>query len=343
MLIHETLRKIDLGKQGLNSGLPHGFRRLTNYIPNIQRGTYYLTGAETSVGKTAFVDQMFLTNPIEFAIANRVKMHVMYFSFEIEKTLKMAKLIAKKLYMDYGILTDINYILSRGKNRISQEMYEIVVKTINHFEQYEDYLTIYDKNTNPTGIYNTLLEYSKENGKWFEDDKIQKYVPNNPENYVIIIVDHINLMKVERGFSKKENIDKLSQYMLVLRNKCDYVPAIVQQLNRSISSAERFKIDRVEPQLSDFKDSGGPQEDANVVLALFSPKRYNIEKYLGYDAAQLDNRFRSLHILKNRDGDADMALGLRYVGEIGLFDELPRSSEMTLLDYEKVTQITKTT
>lgn len=344
MLIKDTLERIELGRQGLNSGLPHGFNRLTAYIPNIQQGTFYLVGAETGVGKTAFVDQMFVVNPIEFILSGKTtkKANVIYFSFEIEKTLKMAKFIARKLYYDYGILTDINYVLSRGKNRISSEIYDKVISTVAHFEQYDDFLRIYDRNENPTGILNYLLDYSKQNGRWVESDISTKYIPNNPELYTIIVVDHVNLMKQERGFTKKENIDKLSSYMLMLRNKCGFTPAIVQQLNRTMSSADRFKIDRVEPQLSDFKDSGTPQEDANIVMALFSPKRYDIKKHVGYDTEALDERFRSLFVLKNRDGEADVALGLKYIGEIGDFSEFPRSAEMSLFDYQEVRNIRKT-
>ncbi len=95
-------------------------------------------------------------------------------------------------------------------------------------------------------------------------------------------------------------------------------------------------MDRVEPQLSDFKESGNTQEDANVVLALFSPQRYEIPSFRDYNITRLRNRFRSVSILKNRDGEADKILGMKFIGEVGTFSELPRGIEMTEDDYKQV-------
>lgn len=95
----------------------------------------------------------------------------------------------------------------------------------------------------------------------------------------------------------------------------------------------------MEPQLSDFKESGNTQEDANVVLALFSPQRYEIPRFRDYDIVKMRNRFRSLSILKNRDGEADKVLGMEFIGEVGTFNELPKGLEMTETDYNRIQQI----
>jgi len=125
----------------------------------------------------------------------------------------------------------------------------------------------------------------------------------------------------------------VSKTLVDFRNKCNWTPIVVQQLNRTLSSVDRFKLDRVEPQLSDFKDTGNTQEDANIVMSIFSPMRYDIQKYRGYKIDTLKDRFRSLSLLKNRDGDADKTIGLKFLGEIGLFRELPRADLMTDDDY----------
>ncbi len=65
---------------------------------------------------------------------------------------------------------------------------------------------------------------------------------------------------------------------------------------------------------------------SNLTLALFNPAKYNIQKFPErnpYDITKLSNNFRSLHILANRDGEADITLPLGYVGEVGHFFELP--------------------
>tara|TARA_R110002012_G_scaffold74735_1_gene189377 strand:+ start:2503 stop:3576 length:1074 start_codon:yes stop_codon:yes gene_type:complete len=355
MIFNDVLDKIDRGKLGLNKGLPMGFDRLVQYVPGIQQGTYYLIGGETGSGKTAFTDNCFLYNPYDYIKSNpelKTKFKVFYWSLEIDKTIKITKAICRKLYLEHGIVTDINFVLSRGKNRISQEVYDKVVLSKDYFCGLEDCLQIIDAAENPTGIYKFMQQYARKNGTVYtktvnygnDSEGLQvfdKYVPNNPDEYVLIVVDHIALMKRERGFSQKDNIDKMSEYLIPLRNNYNYIPVVVQQLGRGLSQTDRFKLDRVEPQLSDFKDSGNTQQDANVVLSLFSPRKYEIENFRGYDIIKLRDRFRSLSILKNRDGAADARIGLQFVGEVGNFREIPTAKDFKDNSslYEKVTNI----
>lgn len=341
MIVHDVLAKMETGRLGLNKGLPMGFDRLVKYIPGIQQGTYYLIGGETGSGKTAFTDDAFLHNPYDWYKANPnngVKLKIFYWSLEIDKTIKMTKAICRKLHLDYPSLplVDVNYVLSRGKSRVSQEIYEAVHSTADYFQEMEDVLTIMDAGSNPTGINKFMLNYAKNNGdtlyknvKDGEDSYsiFDKYVPYRPNEYVIMIIDHIGLMKREKGNNKKDNIDKMSEYLIALRNNYNYIPVVVQQLNRSNSQTDRFKLDMVEPKLSDFKDSGSTQEDSNVVMSLFSPRRHELNAFRGYDITKLKDRFRSLSVLKNRDGEADVRVGLQFIGEVGKFNEIPKAED----------------
>jgi len=351
MISKEQLNKqIERGILGLNQGIPHGYNKLTEFIPNIQLSTYYLVGGELSTGKSAFANDMFVYNPIDWYLDNKqntdIRLIIPYYSFEIPKKDMATKYLARRIYKKYGILLDINYILSRGKYRISADHYELVKKELPILDELEDILLVQDLPKNPTGIWNDLLKIASENGTGIEkiangnyEFTKETYKPNNENLYVLPIVDHIGLTRKEREFNKKEVIDKLSAYMIILRNKCNFSPVLVQQLNRSMSSADRFRLDRVEPQLSDFKESGNTQEDANVVLALFSPQRYEIPAFRDYNIGRLKGRFRSLSILKNRDGEADKILGMQFIGEVGTFSELPRGLDMTDQDYAKVEAI----
>ena len=338
--------QIERGRLGLNTGIPHGHTKLTEFIPNIQLSTYYLVGGELSTGKSAFANDMFVYNPIDWYLENKnetdIKLLIPYYSFEIPKKDMTVKYIARRIYKKYGVLLDINYILSRGKHKISQEHYDMVLNELPIIEELDKILLVQDLPKHPTGIWNDLLKIAYNNGSGIVNDNgtykfnDEGYIPKNENLYVIPVIDHIGLTRKEREFSKKEVIDKLSAYMIILRNKCNFSPVLVQQLNRSLSSADRFRLDRVEPQLSDFKESGNTQEDANVVLALFSPQRYEIPKFREYDVLRLKNRFRSVSILKNRDGEADKIMGMGFIGEVGNFFELPKGADMTDSDYLKI-------
>jgi len=345
--------KIEAGKQGLNKGLPHGFNRLVEYIPGIQQGTYYLIAAESSVGKSAFANNTFVFNPIDWYLANKqntnIKIQVHYYSFEISKEMLLYKAACRNIWMKYGVLLDINYILSRGKNRISEEHYDLVVNSLDYFDELNDILKICDTPENPTGVWYKELKYAGENGSGIQSvnnnfDFVSDYVPNDPNLYTIVLIDHISLSKKERGFQTKEIIDKLSEYMIILRNKCNFIPVVVQQLNRAGNDPTRMRTGKMEPMLSDLKDSGNTVADCNVCLSLFSPIRYEMENHRNYTIIGdngLNSRYRSLSIMKNRDGEADKTIGLGFVGEVGHFFELPKAKEMTSADYVKISNIKK--
>jgi hypothetical protein len=103
----------------------------------------------------------------------------------------------------------------------------------------------------------------------------------------------------------------------------------------------RQKNGDVEPQLEDFADSSSTQNDADVVLALFDPLRYKVADPSGYNLEKLKDSFgakyyRSLRLIKNSYGEDDVRIGLGFLGQIGMFKELPKKNDMTEADYESV-------
>lgn len=348
----KTLAAIDRGRDGGNVGLPYGIPSLVPYVPNIQRETYYLIGGETGSGKTALCDYMFLYSPFEYIMNTETdfKLKILYWSFEISIEAKIAKGVCQKIWKDYKVLVDTNYIFSRGENRISQEIYDLVLKTRKYFEKMEDMVQIIDLSTNPTGIskktedmcqsFHRKEKISEFDVKWHEKDSNQ---------YILTIVDHAGLIRAQKDLiSKKERIDYLSNRFIEYRTKYKLSPVIVSQFNRGLDSAQRelatkSKPDysKIRPQLGDFKDSGGTQEDANVVFSIFSPNRYNIPEYNKYDTTRLGDRFRVADVLKSRDSLPDLAKGLAYLGEVGLFVDLPTPDKMGAAYYNNITGIKK--
>lgn len=90
-----------------------------------------------------------------------------------------------------------------------------------------------------------------------------------------------------------------------------------------------------------FADSSATQNDADVVLALFDPMRYKVEDPSGYQLDKLKDEYgakyyRSVRLIKNSFGEDDVRIGLGFLGQIGMFKELPRRKDMTESDYESV-------
>jgi hypothetical protein len=372
-LFDDTLELINRGKKGYNKGLPFGFDRLSKYIPNIQQGTCYLVAGESGSGKTSVVDDMFVFNPynylyelkhndqlkLEFdGVIPRLK--IIYYTLEIERRRKTAKAIARRIYDKYNILIDLDYILSKGKNRISSEIYNYVISTKSYFDELEDIVEFHDNPINPTGINIYLDAYAKQNGKnvIISETKVDdiiyqktKYIPNNPNLYTIIIVDHVGLIKKEKDkeghlLDNKGKIDKISEYFKEQRNKHNFTTVLVQQLNRTLAASERqAKFSNKEVTLriqsDDLKQTGNTIEDSDIVMGLFSPNKYDLTNYDGYNIVMLQDRYRSLQIIKNRDGNTDLNVGLFYLGEIGKFKELNLPNEITEKQYTNMTKIKK--
>lgn len=67
------------------------------------------------------------------------------------------------------------------------------------------------------------------------------------------------------------------------------------------------------------------------MLGLFNPERYGITSHNGYDLNLLKSRYRSLSILKDREGVADKKVPLFFNGAVDFFKELPRNDDTASL------------
>ena len=80
-------------------------------------------------------------------------------------------------------------------------------------------------------------------------------------------------------------------------------------------------------------------------MALFDPMRYKVDDPSGYDLDRLKDEYgakyyRSVRLIKNSYGEDDIRIGLGFLGQVGLFKELPRRKDMTESDYIDVTNKT---
>jgi hypothetical protein len=83
--------------------------------------------------------------------------------------------------------------------------------------------------------------------------------------------------------------------------------------------------DKLEPSLEGFGDCKTISRDPNVILGLFAPNRYNIPEHNTYDITVLKDNYRSLSILKYRDGEPNIKIPLYFDGAVDHFKELPPS------------------
>ena len=343
-LFSRTLNSIRNKRERLLNGrincIPWGLPRFEEESPGIEQGKYYLITANSKVGKTQITDALFLYNTAQQIVDGliNIKIKVFYFSLEMSSEEKMLACFANILYIKEGLRISPTDLKSTKASKIlSEEVLEIIEKYKPYFEKIEEFVEFIDSVRHPYGIYNLVRKYALANGKIINkqiviDGEITEvedyYKPNDPDEYVMAIIDHIGLISSEKRngvqLSLHESISVLSSdYLIKLRNRFNYIPVVVQQQSQAQESIENKKHNKLKPSLDGLGDNKLTQRDANVILGLFSPFRHEIPNYFGYDVTKFKDSIRFLEILGGRDGGAGTVCPLYFDGAVNYFKELP--------------------
>lgn len=350
----DLITEVDSGIAGRNGGLPMGFQRLNNHI-TLRKANNYLIGGFTGTGKTGFVDDAFVLNPVFHHInnPNSTSIEIVYWSMERQKKFKLMKWVSRKMFLDHGVIIPVKRLMGwcPEVDRIKPDERE-------RFETYRPYIDsilskihIFDNSLehNPTGMRNEMRKFFEARGTIRAyvpasegNPPIPRlYIPQDPRKIILIIKDHLGLIRREKNLNlRKEIIDKVSEDDRYNRDFFGATNVHISQFNRDISNPTRLKNGDVEPMLEDFKDSGSTQEDADVVISLFDPSRYKVPDPSRYDLDKLthqgDLKYRSIKILKNSYGVANIRIGMGFQGALGMFKELPPLDQMTDTTYENI-------
>lgn len=338
--------------------IPWGLSRFEEHSPGIEQGTYYLNTANSKVGKTQITDWLYVFNPIRQIIDNNlnVKLKIFYFSLEMTAQEKMLSAFSNILWMKEGIRISPKDLTST-KDILDAEILETVKKYDKYFKKIEELVTFIDDIRHPTGIYKTLEKYAHENGKmYYKDIKTSEgvvksfdyYEPNDPDEYVMCVIDHIGLIDNQKFNGKqldlRESIGVLSsKYLVRLRNRFNYIPVVIQQQASSQESIENAKANKLKPTLDGLGENKTTQRDCNVAFGLFSPFRHEIPRYYNYDITFFRDNIRFLEILANRGGSGGAICPLYFDGAVNYFKELPEpNDEQQLVKIRKlITKIRK--
>ncbi len=143
------------------------------------------------------------------------------------------------------------------------------------------------------------------------------------------IIDHIGLIDTQkfhgRQLDLRESISLLSaNYFVKLRNRYNYIPVAIQQQAAASESVEHGKARQNKPTLDGLGDNKTTQRDFNVIVGLYSPFRYSVPSYFGYDVTFFKDNIRFLEILGGREGGAGTICPLYFDGAVNYFKELPK-------------------
>ena len=108
----------------------------------------------------------------------------------------------------------------------------------------------------------------------------------------LIVVDYLQLMEASRGENRQQEISVISRGMKSLARELSIPVIVVSQLNRSVESREGHK-----PRMSDLRESGSIEQDADVIMLLHREDYYDPEK---------------------KDGTAELIIAKQRNGPIGV-------------------------
>lgn len=342
--MYDSLEKAVLeGLEGKNEGLSTGFRRLDDYISIKKKMMISVIGSPGS-GKTALTHFAFLLNPLENAIRENKDIKIILFSMERSIIFTVAKWMCAKIFEETGIDIDLKTLLGWSKNKkLSDEQ----LQWVNHFKSYfktlQEKLIIYEGQRSPADVFRIVKDFAESRGKETNITEFKKmYTPNNPDEHVIVILDHMGLTKVTKNSAnKKQAIDTLVEHCQFFRDYLHYTVIPVSQLNRDLSNPIYKKLESFEPHLDNIKESGNIGEASDIVISLFDPLRYGTtDKHYGdvemfRNPATGNKYFRNLSILKNSYGVDGVSIGTVFMGQNGIFKELMKSSEFKNLPTEQ--------
>ena len=346
-LINETLDYLEDRRERLLSGkvncIPSPLTKFRRDFVGIEQETYYCVTANQKAAKSQFTSFMFLYTPILYAFANPDKVRVKVFYAPLEESKR--KVVMR--FMRYLLFIKSNHRIRVTHNELTSVLEgfpldEKIIETLKS-ASYKDILDFFEDRVvflpdkNPTGIYKTLVKYACEHGERVKEpititdefgepkvvEKIVGYKPNDPDEYVIVIADHVGLLQEESGMDKRRTIRKYSEYMMELRDNYRHIPVIVQQQSSEVQSMDAFKMNRISPTPGALADCKDTRYDVNVMLGLTNPYAAHIEEYLKYDITKLRDSQRFLEVMLSRDGSANAVKALYFDGAVSYFDELP--------------------
>ena len=352
MKIREEIKRVleecrDVILRGGVNCIPAPFPRFRKYFPGVRKKFYYVVTGATKSSKTQFTVFLFVINSVFYQLEHpdQIKVTILYFPLEETKEDIMLRIYAYIIaYLTQGrIIVSPEDLESVDERKpISQEVLDIMdsEEFIRIADKFEECVTFYE-DRNVTGIYKRVKTYMDSVGESvFEDKEVTyqdelgntktevikkfvKYVPNNPNEYVIPIVDHVGLLQEERNMTLKANIEKLSEYFVILRNKYSVSPVVVQQQNTETTNLEAYKANKIRPTKDGLKDSKRTGEDCTMLFGLTNPYSFELSQYLGYNIDILQDNFRVWEIVLARKGRANGLCPMLFNGAVNQYTELP--------------------
>lgn len=338
--------------EGKTNCIPIPFKRMSHEFPGFEKQRYGIITASQKVGKSKLVDYMLVYEPIFNMVRGgaNYNLKILYFTLEMSKRDKFYDFLCHLLYRLDNIEIDTQKLKSVSKEKllgerelelIESEKYQAYIK------KFREIVTFIDDIKNPTGINKFCREYALSRGTMhkksiqvrdsltgeLKEVEIPDYFEwDDKECYYVIILDNFTNLSKESNYSKTENIEKMSKYFVTLRDQLSYHIVAIQHQAQSQEGIENRKLNMLYPTSDGLGDCKMTSRDIDYILGLFSPFKYGLREFEGYDITKFKKEIRFLFVLEDRhSGCGGNIYPLYFNGASSIFYELPLPTEREAL------------
>lgn len=273
------------------TGLASGFHDLDNMTSGWQSSDLIIIAARPAMGKTAFV----LSMAKNIAVNNREP--VAMFSLEMSNVQLVNRLISSTCEIPSSKIKNGN--LDRGEwQRLDDNLEHL--SSAPFYVDDTPQLSIFELRTKARRLV-------KEHG------------------VKLILIDYLQLMSAKESNvnSRQEEVSTISRSLKGLAKELDIPIIALSQLNRSVETRDNSNSSEAKrPQLSDLRESGAIEQDADIVCFIHRPEYYKI--YQDEHGNDLTGKAQII-IAKHRNG-AVGDVTLRFVPELTRFENLKERS-----------------
>ncbi len=229
-------------EKGLLRGVPTGFKELDNKLSGLQPSDLIILAARPSMGKTTFALNIALNAAV------KAKVPVGFFSLEQSKEQIVDRLICAQAMVD-------GWKLRTGN--LSEDDFPAIGMAMGTLAEAPIYI-----DDSPTL---TAIEIRTKARRLKAEQKLG-----------LIVIDYLQLLDSSRRENRDNNrvqeVSDISRSLKALARELDVPVVALSQLNRAVESRDK-KL----PQLSDLRDSGSIEQDADVVMFLYREDYYDRE------------------------------------------------------------------
>ena len=347
--IKERRKRILEGKVNC---IPIPFKRMSREFPGFERKRYGIITASQKVGKSKLVDYMLLYEPIFNMVKEKANynLKVLYFTLEMSKDEKFYDFLCHLLFRLDGIEIGTLDLKSTSSERILDEKILNLIESEKYqayIRKFQEVVTFIDDIKNPTGVNKFCREYALSNGvlhkkkvqtkdeqtgKAKEVEIVDYFEWNDPECYYVIILDNFTNLTKESNYNKIENIEKMSKYFVTLRDQMKYHIVAIQHQAQSQEGIENRKLNMLYPTADGLGDCKMTSRDIDYLIGLFSPFKYGLREFEGYDITKFRKKIRFLMILEDRNSESGGNIyPLYFNGAASVFYELPLPTDKEAL------------